>query len=736
MAALLLCGVGLAAPAAGGAGGERPRDTGAGSDDAAGLEDELRVGAAELAAVPAESRAVLAKVLGQLEGLRGELEELKAGKARSDEQAESLSARVAKLEENNCEDEPEEVPEEDELDDYSQLPLNSARRRVQAAPQACARVRDFQALSAAAMDACCPSNGGGHRRLQASCDLPPACPSAACAAVFVPYMQDCAAMLAATPGVPVADFESFAASCAEMQAGAGEMPVTVQMFRVLVNTEGAAQAGGMFPGGGGSVGAGGNLDPLQPLPPAPPPPPDASTSVTEYHAVCTSADVASCVPPCNAEHHGYELLATIDGTDTKFSCNLAHGLFSWMGAASEGGYLGADFASFFSAVVSGAAGSYIVTLTEDAGISTDLAIRPGQDVRIGGDRLLRSPPSWGMGSIEISQFASLSLSYLMLPGVINAALGATKLTVTDCILVGRDGQLHGHAVHGQANSPSHGKMNLCDVTATFAGTDFGGAGPGGDSHPDGRGLWSEGGRVSLINCTNLGGHIEASNNGSIALVGVRGLLPADEHGDNGVWFRAYYGGSISFSAMVVPAAVLAAVRINDGSGSVGSVLRLSEVTVPEFTFGSLTGTMTTDATGSQVEPVSWGALDPPVFTVWSGPCTTTAAGRCVGRPQGYGPSEVCTIGVSGGGGMLGRSLTGVCDVSGLAERDPITFQMIPADRITLPGGVLGNGCTRGALVSGDTVEWTSDGEDQGTNGRGGLPYSEHGLGGGWQICFA
>ena len=61
------------------------------------------------------------------------------------------------------------------------------------------------------------------------------------------------------------------------------------------------------------------------------------------------------MPECNAEHHGYELLATIDGTDTKFSCNLAHGLYSWMGAASEGGYLGADAQSFFSAVVSGAA---------------------------------------------------------------------------------------------------------------------------------------------------------------------------------------------------------------------------------------------------------------------------------------------------------------------------------------------------------------------------------------------
>eukprot|EP01046_Picozoa_sp_COSAG06_P004267 COSAG06_NODE_177_length_21031_cov_13.839528_6_plen_230_part_00 len=184
--------------------------------------------------------------------------------------------------------------------------------------------------------------------MQASCDLPAACPSAACAAVFVPYMQDCAVMLAATPGVPVADFESFAASCAEMQADAGEMlqPVAVQMFRVLVNTEGAAQASAMFSGGGAGGNDGGAGQPLDPLAPVPPPPPDATraeddtTSVTQYHAVCTSADVASCVPPCNAEHHGYELLATIDGTDTKFSCNLAHGLYSWMGATSEGGYRG------------------------------------------------------------------------------------------------------------------------------------------------------------------------------------------------------------------------------------------------------------------------------------------------------------------------------------------------------------------------------------------------------------
>ena len=106
MAALLLCGVSLAAPTAGGAGGEMPRNAGGGSD-AAGLEEELRVGAAELAAVPAESRAVLAKVLGRLEGMRVELEELKAGKARSDE-------RIARLEETEAHEGKEGLREEKE----------------------------------------------------------------------------------------------------------------------------------------------------------------------------------------------------------------------------------------------------------------------------------------------------------------------------------------------------------------------------------------------------------------------------------------------------------------------------------------------------------------------------------------------------------------------------------------------------------------------------------------------
>jgi hypothetical protein len=62
----------------------------------------------------------------------------------------------------------------------------------------------------------------------------------------------------------------------------------------------------------------------------------------------------------NADHHGYELLETIGGTGTKF--NVAHGLYlaGW-DLPPEGSYL--DSASFFSAVLSGATGNSIVTLT-------------------------------------------------------------------------------------------------------------------------------------------------------------------------------------------------------------------------------------------------------------------------------------------------------------------------------------------------------------------------------------
>ena len=127
-AALVLCGLAMSAPSAAGAGG--------GSDDAAARASlELRVGASELAAVPAASRALFAKVLGRLDGMRGEMEELKADKRRSDERAESLSARITELEEKGCEDVREEEineqgDEQEERENYMQPMLDPSRRHT------------------------------------------------------------------------------------------------------------------------------------------------------------------------------------------------------------------------------------------------------------------------------------------------------------------------------------------------------------------------------------------------------------------------------------------------------------------------------------------------------------------------------------------------------------------------------------------------------------------------------
>ena len=156
---------------------------------------------------------------------------------------------------------------------------------------------------------------------------------------------------------------------------------------------------------------------------------------------CTDGTAAAdCIPECSAARHGFILLLNLNGDDTNLSCNLAHGLYSWMGAASEGGYLGADFASFLSAVISGAAGAYIVTLTEDAGIGTDLTIRPGQDVRISADPGLAAAPSWGSGGFTVQERGSLSLTFLAVRGAIGAEQGGASLSLSRCALLpGRDG---------------------------------------------------------------------------------------------------------------------------------------------------------------------------------------------------------------------------------------------------------------------------------------------------------
>ena len=201
------------------------------------------------------------------------------------------------------------------------------------------------------------------------------------------------------------------------------------IFHVLVIDEGAAQAGSMFPGGARPPPP--PLDPLQPL--SPPPPATGAATAQEFHRVCTTANLATCAPVCDELTYGYLLSIEIDGRGTVMTCNKVDGIFSWQGQASLGGYIGDDFSSFFSSVSSGAAGTYMGTLSADAGMSTDLTIRPGQTVLVTGDPLLAVAPSWGSGRFEVQQGGAVSLAFVRLSAAVYVSTGGSA-GLSDCNL--------------------------------------------------------------------------------------------------------------------------------------------------------------------------------------------------------------------------------------------------------------------------------------------------------------
>ena len=94
---------------------------------------------------------------------------------------------------------------------------------------------------------------------------------------------------------------------------------------------------------------------------------------------------------------------------------------------TDGGYLGSDFEAFFSAVVSGAPGVYVGVLQQDAGIATDLVVRPGQRVSVSGDPSLPRPPRWGNGAFTVQQRGSLSLRFVEVAGTFSVSGGSLSL---------------------------------------------------------------------------------------------------------------------------------------------------------------------------------------------------------------------------------------------------------------------------------------------------------------------
>ena len=207
------------------------------------------------------------------------------------------------------------------------------------------------------------------------------------------------------------------------------------IFHVLVVGEGSAQAGSMFPAGGTNP----PLDPLQPLAPAPPPPglptpapsPTGASTAQEFRRVCTRTNLATCAPVCDETTYGYLLSIEIDGRGTVMTCNKVDGTFSWQGQASFGGYIGADSASFFSSVVSGAAGTdYMATIMQDAMITTDLSVECGQILSISGGTTVAA---WGSGGFTLSDRASLSLTDMTVGGRVIVAAGAA-LTLDSVVM--------------------------------------------------------------------------------------------------------------------------------------------------------------------------------------------------------------------------------------------------------------------------------------------------------------
>jgi hypothetical protein len=162
--------------------------------------------------------------------------------------------------------------------------------------------------------------------------------------------------------------------------------------------------------------------------------PGGTSLVQQLNLQCTdeSLSEAECIPDCSEQVRGYLLLLNIDGNDSKLSCELHRGLYSWVGAATDGGYIGADIATFTSSIISAAPGSFVVVLMHNAGILADLTIQRGQMAVVSGDRSLPTAPAWGSSAFVVQQDASLSLIYVSLEGAITLQPGAMALTLSDC----------------------------------------------------------------------------------------------------------------------------------------------------------------------------------------------------------------------------------------------------------------------------------------------------------------
>eukprot|EP01052_Picozoa_sp_SAG31_P041340 SAG31_NODE_6242_length_2106_cov_1.481814_2_plen_573_part_00 len=243
----------------------------------------------------------------------------------------------------------------------------------------------------------------------------------------------------------------------------------------------------------------------------------APAAAHQFRAMCAPGALSEdCIPACTEETHGYFLLLSIDGTDTILVCELSNQLYDWLGTAALGGFVGENVNAFIPAMISGAAGTYIVNLYANANVRTDLTIQPWQRAVIVGARregceVLRGESTafatvcqaqatvaacnalgnpctwnagmqtWGSGKFTVGESAQLTLKNMQIETMIEIEEGATSLTIESCHLhFGADMiilQPHLELTMKTTLLNSTGTMVLRDgMTATFMGmtAQFGG----------------------------------------------------------------------------------------------------------------------------------------------------------------------------------------------------------------------------------------------------------------------
>jgi hypothetical protein len=246
---------------------------------------------------------------------------------------------------------------------------HTGHRRVQSANGACSAT-DLSARTAEITDECC-----NEPTEDCSGGSPHTC-NPGCAAIFLPFWSECRSVL----GKATSQFEPAAALCEQAVASS---------------------------------------------------PPASLAEQLNVH--CTDGtDAADCVPACTEELHGYLMLLNLEGDDSKLSCELHHGLYSWVGSAIDGGYLGEDWEAFFSAVNSAAPGLYALSLHADTGGATlVLSVQPGQLVTVSGLASAVVPPTWGgTGGFRVHNRGALLLEHVTIVASVNVDSGGS-LTIQD-----------------------------------------------------------------------------------------------------------------------------------------------------------------------------------------------------------------------------------------------------------------------------------------------------------------